>query len=925
MKTLAFLLAALSFGIATLGQELPEAAYRKQYVLLHRALSQNPDDIGTLVALADFYSSTENPQCNLPLAYDYICRAESLYAEAVQDRLRHREVRRLIRDGITVATLRQEKKDIEARAAVYVRSHLRQMRPFETTAFLRSFSDNKEVVRLLHDKALTDAFEQAREEHTVNGYYTFAQEHPFTPQAAEAEEALAQLAPRYFSTCTTTEAVDSAALPYPGSKAIQTAAMRQQSRIAYSQAVRTNTIASYSDYLEQFPRGDHYMEALNQLEQLRNTELNTLSAPEELADFAERHNDNPIADSAMALLRKMIVEQRSQTAALLYLSRFPLDPYHTDIYKEFYGWHAEEGNRQPIADFAAAHPDYPFGLTVKSDLSRGEQIDRFDLTKPFDEADYDTMATVIRLLTGRKTAFVALQRILQQQIARQAWAAALQRLENFEVSFEVMSQEEYGELSDLLRGRYDGPTAEPFFTAGDIDNAVVAPGGEKLYFTTLREGRKTLCFARRNSSGKKGWSPATAVTLQGTQKEAVPYCLYDNGMHALLGIDGDIWKARVVNDTLWIMAERLPAPVNTPHLEMDAFMLNDGSGILLASDRPGGHNVQQSGSYYHGDHQPATDIYFIPYNKGRWGRAENLGMNINSAYCEHSPLLSRNMRTLYFITDARGLGYGDIYYSTREDVNDWHRWSKPKNLGRGINGAFEETSLSFGRNEQQIVFTSRSPKGNRGIAFAFPTQHDTNDSHRMVQIDLSTVSEVARQARLAKVSSQAATHRLSGTQIRSVQNYRLPRDEEYAVLVSADWLYVPTLLIPKDKSDTVGTGYYRPQGYSLEELLALEKALPLPLVQFQPGTARLLPLAEAELGLLGHYLLQRTACSVEIAVHVDGVDDRDCYRLSLERCRAIRTFLVAYGVEAARIRLLSYGNAEQGKNGHADSTTVRFL
>ncbi len=922
-KLLPLFLALLLAG--TLYGQTPQAdPYQEQYVSLYKAYSQNPDDVNNLISMAEFFSDPVNPQFNLPLAYGYIKRAEEVYTQAVQDKKRYRQVQKLIRAGVTIATLRQSKKDVEAQAVMYVRNHLSKMRPFEVAAFLEAFPDNKDLTRRLRAKAQSTTFAQVKEENTISGYYAFSQQYPHTPQADSAELCLGQLAPRYFSTFTSEAAIDSARALYPNSKTLQNAAMRQKSRMAFTAACRANSIEAYSSYLERFPRGDDYMEALARLEELRNSELATLSTPEELADYVESHADDPSADSAMARLRSMIVDQRMEEAVQVYLTRFPLDPEYTNIYSTYYSWYAEEGNRQPIEAFAKAHPDFPFGYTVKSDLERAALVDKYDLSKPFAESNLDSMTTVVRLLTGRKAAFVALQRTLQQPIAHKNWAEALRRLQKFELSFEDLNQAEYAELSQLLSG-HGGPVASPYYGRDSISNVVVCPYGNKIYFLSHNGGHSSLRCAERLDGKNAGWNNPVEVRVQGVAAAPTPYGFYDSGRRVLLGIDGDIWTARVANDTLWIADGPLPAPVNTPYVEKDAFMLADGSGLLLASDRPGGHNVQRSGSYYHGDRQLATDLYFFPCNGGRWGEAVNLGFGVNSAYCEQSPLLSRNMRTLYFITDARGLGYGDIYRATREDINDWTHWSKPVNMGRNVNGAFAETSLSFGKSERQIVFTTMSPHGERSATYYFATQHDTSSAYRTVQVDFEPVIEVLRNARLAELSTQSTSHHLTDRQLDTVQTYRLYKGEDYAVMVEADWFYVPTLFIGKDVQEATAVQEpYKMRSYSWEELKDMEEPIDLPLVRFYDGTARLLPLGEVELRMLGHYMQQRTISKIEVAVRVEGTNDQACYDLSLERAQAVRSFLVEYGVSPSRIRLSAYGNVDFKKGLKKNEVEVRF-
>ncbi len=922
MKRLLPILLTLLLGGALYGQTPQGASYQQQYVALYTAYSQDSNDVVTLMQMTTFFADPANPLFNLPLAYGYSQRAEELYVLALQDKKRYRQVRKLIRDGVSVSSLRQIKSAIEEQALAYVRNHVSQMRSYEIAAFKEAFADNKKLQGLLRDKELSDAYARVKDENTLNGYYTFIQQHPHTALADSAEAQLSLLAPRFFSAYGTEAAIDSVAARYPQSKVLQTAAMRQKSRMAYGEALRANNVEVYTAYLERYPQGDDYVDALVRRDELLRSELSTLTTPEELADYVVRHADDPTSEDAMDQLRSMIIDQRREDAVRVYLSRFSLDPQYADIYSAYYNWYAEEGNRAPIMTFAEEHPDFPFGHTIESDLQRADRIDAFDLTQPFMESDLDTMTTIVRILTGRKIAFVALQRSLQQLIARKNWAAAQQRLQSFELSFEDLNQAEYAELSNLLTGP-GGPMASPFYSGENISHLLATPDPNKIYFVKHNKGQQLLCFAERKDSRRGVWYVPVAVTVKGAQGEVTPYCFYDDGHHVLVGIDDDIWTARVVEDLLWELEAQLPAPVNTPYIEKDAFMLEDGSGLLLASDRPGGHNVQKSGSYYHGDNQLATDLYYFPCDGGKWGEAVNLGYGVNSAYCEHSPLLSSNRRTLYFITDARGLGYGDIYCATRSDINDWTHWSKPVNMGRNVNGAFDETSLSFGSSESQIVFTSLSPNGDRRTAYSFATRHDTSSAYRQVQVDYTSVLEVMGNVRLAETSSQ--TYQDMTQNLDTLATYRLYKEKAYAILVEADWLYVPTLMIGKAKSEaTVPNQPYEVRGYTWDELKNMEEPIALPLVRFYDNTARMLPLGELELQILGHYLKQRTQATIDVEVRVKGKDDRRCYDLSLERAQAIRAFLVKCGVDASRIRIEAYGNVEYKRGEKRSEVTVVF-
>lgn len=890
-------------------------AYGEQYVRLSKIYAKAPDNVANLLDMADFFSQTENPHYSLTLSAEYSRRAEEQYVEFLKDKDRYRDVQKLIRKGITLPVIRQKSKNVESLAVLYVRSHVPQMDAAESEAFLRAFPDNEEIGKRLRAKALATSYEQVCRENTLKGYYTFLVGHRGTAEADSAEAALARMAPRYYSACATEAATDSAAAAYPASNAMQYAAMRQKSRIAFAAACSENTVESYSAYLERYPRGDDYIAALSRLQGLRNSDFGLLQTSEELADYAEANAEMPLADSALAKLRRMVVEGHSRVAAETYLARFPLDEEYSNVYKTYYSWYAAEGNRTPIEDFAASNPDYPYQLTVRSDLARGKIIDSFDLARTFSDADYEYLTDAVHLLTGRKAAYVALLRILQPQIAAKDWAGAQKRMQRFDLCFEDESTEEYAELAALLATNGTA-AAKTELTADSVERYVVNPANGLVYYSYTKNGRRNIGCSRRT---KNGWQWAGKVTLNGCEGAAAVYNFYNGGTQVLLGINGDIWSARVLNDSVWKIEEHFEWPVNTPYMEQDAYMLEDGSGMLLASDRPEGFNVQKSGSYYHGDRAAALDIYYLPRTDGaHWGEAVNVGASVNTPYCDHSPLLSRNMRTLYYITDARGLGFGDVYKTSRTDVTDWTHWSKPVNLGRMANSAFDELGIVFGTNEKSIVLTSQTAKGKR-VMSSIATQHDTSGCSRQVLVDISEVSDVLRRLELVETWSQRTADSRDDRHMDSIQTYRLYKGKAYAIVADADWLYIPTLFISGNMN-----GKLPLQGLSQSELKEMQEPLPLRLVQFHSTTARLLPMGERELKGIAHFLSQHQGCTAEITVGVNGSDTKASYELSLERAASIRTYFALNGIDAGRVKVSAYGNVHYKEGKSPAEVTVQF-
>jgi outer membrane protein OmpA-like peptidoglycan-associated protein len=117
----------------------------------------------------------------------------------------------------------------------------------------------------------------------------------------------------------------------------------------------------------------------------------------------------------------------------------------------------------------------------------------------------------------------------------------------------------------------------------------------------------------------------------------------------------------------------------------------DGKTMLLVSDRPGGvGDRHKKGEFFHGGYGGNTDIYIVVLTDGGQ-TAINLGPTINTPYSEYSPYLSADGKTLYFSSDGHaGLGGLDVFKATRLSDNSWTEWSQPVNLGKDINGPFDD-------------------------------------------------------------------------------------------------------------------------------------------------------------------------------------------------------------------------------------------
>lgn len=91
-------------------------------------------------------------------------------------------------------------------------------------------------------------------------------------------------------------------------------------------------------------------------------------------------------------------------------------------------------------------------------------------------------------------------------------------------------------------------------------------------------------------------------------------------------------------------------------------------------------------SYQGADSKGLEDLYFMKKDEtGFFNHPVSLGDVINTAGFETAPILSPDGKTLYFTSNGHpGKGDGDIFKSSRLD-DSWTNWSKPENLGSLVN------------------------------------------------------------------------------------------------------------------------------------------------------------------------------------------------------------------------------------------------
>jgi hypothetical protein len=154
---------------------------------------------------------------------------------------------------------------------------------------------------------------------------------------------------------------------------------------------------------------------------------------------------------------------------------------------------------------------------------------------------------------------------------------------------------------------------------------------------------------------------------------------------------GDIFYAER-GKKCWSEIKHYPGPINTEYFDSDAMLPADGRTLLFVSDRPGNVGAfKPKETLFHGSYAGNTDIYVYVETGAGEGKLTNLGPVINTPYAEYSPYLHPDGKTLFFSSSGHyGLGGLDVFVATRQSDSSWTEWSEPVNLGKQINGPYND-------------------------------------------------------------------------------------------------------------------------------------------------------------------------------------------------------------------------------------------
>jgi outer membrane protein OmpA-like peptidoglycan-associated protein len=321
----------------------------------------------------------------------------------------------------------------------------------------------------------------------------------------------------------------------------------------------------------------------------------------------------------------------------------------------------------------------------------------------------------------------------------------------------------------------------------------------------------------------------------------------------------------------------------------------DGKTLYYVSDMPGGYG--------------GKDIYRATLQPDNcWGKAENLGAEVNSSGDELFPYI-HNDGTLYFSSNMHNnLGGLDVF-STHEIKGN--SWSEPENLNYPLNSSEDDFGFSI-NSDHKTGFVSSSRASSDKI-YSFVMMPPTFNLYGLVR-------EKGTGKPLEGVGIELK-NKSTGEKIIAYSDHhgsfkeKLKPESTLSIACKIVGCFSET-----DSLSTIGKKYSE-DFFALFEVepIILEKPVVLENIYFDFDKWNIRPDAALELDKLVELLNERMELEIEMGSHADvrGSDEYN-QKLSEKRAKSTVDYLILKGIDQARLTYKGYGEkvlVNECKNG----------
>jgi outer membrane protein OmpA-like peptidoglycan-associated protein len=496
--------------------------------------------------------------------------------------------------------------------------------------------------------------------------------------------------------------------------------------------------------------------------------------------------------------------------------------------------------------------------------------------------------------------------------------------EQVNLSKAVNAMKDPEKLSSIVNG--------PFGDYGPIIN----PTGTRLYFTSRRpdSGQRSILSTKKKgileskskteldepieSDEDSYYSDMEGATwgapiklpepLNTDNNEGVDCFTADNQLMLFTACgleDGvgscDLYISSMEGDR-WQTPKNMGNVVNSVDWDGQSTISYDGTKIFFISVRDAGYG--------------GSDIYMVERNIfGDWGPPVNLGGIVNTPFNEYSPFISQDGKTLYFSSNAHpGFGGLDIFKTVYENG----KWSVPVNLGKPLNTSKDDKFFTIGGSGEIGYFSSdRDGKGMDIYQIEIPEEMRPQPTI-VITGTVTNAKTKENVGGFVMVEDMDTGELIAVNKSNSVTGKYmvvLPGGRNYSVSANKEgfFFYSQSFEVPKkiQYQEIVKDITLKP----------IEKGTKVVInnIFFEIGKATLTPQSHLELDKAIDLLRANPTMVIEVGGHTDNVgDDTNNMKLSHDRAKSVREYMVDRGIGTDKIQAKGYGESNPIANNDTD-------
>jgi outer membrane protein OmpA-like peptidoglycan-associated protein len=438
---------------------------------------------------------------------------------------------------------------------------------------------------------------------------------------------------------------------------------------------------------------------------------------------------------------------------------------------------------------------------------------------------------------------------------------------------------------------------------------VISPDGKTLYYTRWKHPEnlgntknQDVWFSELQKDGK--WSLAKPIGEPINNSEHNAICsISPDGKKILLNnvyLKDGSMSKGVSISSKTATGWEFPKPINIKNFK-------NKSDYAEYSFSANGRVLIMTGQFT--ETQGGKDIYVSFLEADNiWSEPKNLGKKINSADEESTPFLATDSKTLYFSTKGiSGFGNNDIFLSRRLDET-WMKWSEPENLGPVINTSEWDGYFTISALTDFAYFSSQENAIGEEDIFKLAVPESIKPN-AVIQLTGGVYNKVDNKPISARINVQSMTDGdtvcVSYDPMTGDYKMMLPTKQIYSITATKKGFMAVSEPLDFTKDNTfkeVKRNIY---------LLPIEagQRITLNSVFFEQSKAVILDNSFPELDRIVKAMTENPTMEIMLEGHTDNQGDwNENLMLSKERVVEVQKYLSSKGVNLKRIQVQGYGS-----------------